>query len=150
MPDDAVPFFARREASELSHTGPIVSPVGGRTDHLPITVPANSYVLPSDVVSGLPGAEGNSTAGHRILSRLFSQGPYGTTLPHRAAGGQVGGSQGVPIMAAGGEYVIPPEHVAVIGGGDVKHGHKVLDHMVSDIRKKNIATLRKLPGPAKK
>jgi len=31
------------------HTGPIHSPVAGRTDHLPMHVPAGSYVIPADL-----------------------------------------------------------------------------------------------------
>lgn len=147
------------------HVGAIHSPVGGRTDHLPMRVPPNSYVLPADVVSGLPGAEGNTTAGHRILDELFKRGAYGSnkaqapyganaigpygTQAARAAGGAMAGSGPVPIVAAGGEYVVAPSAVAALGGGDVKHGHAVLDHFVKSVRAKNIKTLRNLPGPVK-
>jgi hypothetical protein len=74
-------------------SGPLVSPAGGRTDLLPIDVASGSYVLPADVVSGLPGAQGSSLAGHNALNKLFSAGqpyspdagPYGasvTPMPH--------------------------------------------------------------------
>lgn len=55
----------------------------------------------------------------------------------------------VDIMAAGGEFVIPPEQVAAVGGGDLKRGHEILDKWVVSNRKNHISTLRKLPGPAK-
>jgi hypothetical protein len=55
----------------------------------------------------------------------------------------------VPIVAAGGEYVIPPEDVVHIGGGDLDHGHKVLDAFVKKMRQKTIKTLQSLPGPKK-
>jgi hypothetical protein len=63
------------------------------------------------------------------------------------AGG--GAADGVPIVAAGGEYVIPPEDVVHIGGGDLDHGHKVLDAFVKKMRQKTIKTLQNLPGPKK-
>lgn len=147
--DVTVPYFAKREAAEMTHTGPIISTVPGRTDHLPISVPPNSFVLPSDVVSGLPGAEGNTMAGHRILNRLLGMGPYGSQLPRRAEGGSVQGSP-VPIMAAGGEYVVPPEIVERLGNGDMKRGHDILDSFVKKVRARHVKTLRKLPGPVKK
>lgn len=60
-----------------------------------------------------------------------------------------GATDGVPIVAAGGEYVIPPEDVVHIGGGDLDHGHKVLDSFVKKMRQKTIKTLQSLPGPKK-
>lgn len=60
-----------------------------------------------------------------------------------------GAATGVPIVAAGGEYVIPPEDVLHIGGGDLDHGHKILDSFVKKMRQKTIKTLQSLPGPKK-
>lgn len=60
-----------------------------------------------------------------------------------------GATSGVPIVAAGGEYVIPPNDVIRIGGGDIDHGHKVLDSFVKKMRQKTIKTLQSLPGPKK-
>lgn len=119
-------------------TGPLKSHVPGRTDHLPITVPADSFVVPADVVSGL--GEGNSEAGLHAVASLF---PGSAQHAHLSAGG------GVPIMAAGGEYVIPPDAVAKVGKGDLKKGHAILDKWVVAQRKKTIDTLKKLPGPSK-
>jgi hypothetical protein len=69
-----------------------------------------------------------------------------TNIFGKAAGGA---TSGVPIVAAGGEYVIPPEDVVRIGGGDLDHGHKVLDSFVKKMRQKTIKTLQSLPGPKK-
>jgi hypothetical protein len=55
----------------------------------------------------------------------------------------------VPIVAAGGEYVIPPEVVTAIGDGDIDLGHTELDSFVKTMRKRLIDTLKKLPGPKK-
>jgi len=60
-----------------------------------------------------------------------------------------GATDAVPIVAAGGEYVIPPEDVMHLGGGDVDHGHKILDVFVKKMREKTIKTLQGLPGPKK-
>lgn len=156
--------------------GPLLGTDGGRTDTLPISVPAGAYVIPADVVSGVPGAEGNSLAGHNALTKLFASAPFspdaapfgvslpklarGNTLPHerhaehaltRADGGAAGDHEGtVDIMAAGGEFVVPPAVVRAIGKGNLKHGHEILDAFVKEVRSKNIKTLRKLPGPVKK
>ena len=60
-----------------------------------------------------------------------------------------GGAAGVPIVAAGGEWVVHPDHVEGVGGGDLDMGHKVLDEFVRRARKELIGTLKKLPGPRK-
>lgn len=67
--------------------------------------------------------------------------------PYAYASG--GAASAVPIVAAGGEYVIPPEDVVHIGGGDLDHGHKILDAFVKKMREKTIKTLQRLPGPKK-
>jgi hypothetical protein len=53
----------------------------------------------------------------------------------------------VPIVAAGGEYVIHPDVVKKLGGGDVNKGHNYLDNFVKYVRNHLIKTLKKLPGP---
>jgi len=74
--------------------------------------------------------------------------PYGAEMPTKAEGGGITDDL-VPIVAAGGEYVITPEQVASIGKGDLDHGHKILDAFVKKTRAKTIDTLKKLPGPKK-
>lgn len=142
------------------HKGPIHSPVAGRTDHLPMHVKSGSYVIPADIISSM--GEGNTMAGFKTAKRIFGgtpyvgkggpygQGatPYGAAMP-RAAGGETEGQSLVPIVAAGGEYVITPEEVMEIGKGDLDLGHKILDHFVNKMRAKTIKTLKKLPGPKK-
>jgi hypothetical protein len=75
-------------------------------------------------------------------------GPQPTDMPYstKASGGA---TDGIPIVAAGGEYVIPPEDVVHIGGGDLDNGHKILDSFVKKMRQKTIKTLQGLPGPKK-
>ena len=124
-------------AKPAPHTGPLNSPVAGRTDHLAIDVPAESFVIPADVVSSL--GQGNTANGMAILSHRF-----GDSAPQaRKDGGAV------PIMAAGGEFVVSPEAVAREGGGDIKRGHGVLMEFVKHARAEHIKTLKKLPGPHK-
>lgn len=55
----------------------------------------------------------------------------------------------VPIIAAGGEYVIDPDDVMSYGGGDLDAGHEKLDQFVKFVRANTVKTLRKLPGPRK-
>ncbi len=139
------------------HVGPIRSAVAGRTDHLPMHVPNGSYVLPAEHVSA--HGEGNTLAGFKVLRRMFggtpygggsmpygaSGGPYGAAMP-RADGGEAGS---VPIVAAGGEYVLSPEQVKWAGDGDLDLGHRVLDEFVKRFRKETVKTLKNLPGPRK-
>ena len=59
---------------------------------------------------------------------------------HRTAPGHV------PIIAAGGEFLIHPDVVRDIGHGDISAGHRVLDKFVMNIRKKYAATLKSYRG----
>lgn len=145
------------------HTGPIHSPVAGRTDHLPAEVPNGSYVLPADIVSSM--GEGNTISGFRVAKRMFEgvpynggasempygQGsaPYGGHMPHAQGGMPEDNSRksGVAVVVAGGEHVLTPEEVAWAGDGDMEAGHKALDEFVRRMRAKHIKTLQKLPGP---
>jgi len=130
------------------HVGPIHSPVAGRTDHLPMHVPSGSYVIPADIISSM--GEGNTMAGFRVAKRIFSRPVnYMTGNPGAAAFAQGGQIESVPIVAAGGEYVIHPDDVAYLGGGDLDSGHQELDKFVKMQRAKTVKTLRNLPGPKK-
>jgi hypothetical protein len=143
--------------SSKIHVGPIHSPVAGRTDHLPMHVASGSYVIPADIISAM--GEGNTMAGFKVAKDIFSQPfygsgapygatglPYGASSPRKAEGGEV---DTVPIVAAGGEYVIHPKDVVHIGNGSLDDGHKILDHFVLQMRKKTVNTLKNLPGPKK-
>jgi hypothetical protein len=137
------------------HVGPINSTVPGRSDKHDMDVPSGSYVLPAECVSNL--GENNTNAGmaklHQVLSgsqdsiRRF----FGATPPSgRAMGGRKEhDGTPVPIRAAGGEFVMPPHVVSIIGYGDVKHGHSTLDKWVMSKRKEHVKTLKGLAPPAK-
>lgn len=128
-------------SAQKTHLGPIHSPVAGRTDHLPMHVPSGAYVIPADIVSSL--GEGNTMAGFRAVNHMFKGSPYGAY----AQGGNVG--EPVPIVAAGGEYVLSPDQVVWAGAGDLDAGHRALDKWITDTRGELIKTLQKLPGPRK-
>lgn len=149
-------WATRRGSKDATHSaGLFNSPVPGRTDKLDTLVPGGSYVIPADVVSGI--GEGNTMAGSAVLDKMFHTNPYGIQgqkmtpgvgVPsHRAAGGGNNGNDHVPIIAAGGEYLIHPDAVRRIGGGDIKKGHKILDHFVLHARKKTATEMNNLPGP---
>jgi len=141
----------RQKNTKIFH-GPLRSAVPGRTDRLPINVYSGSYVLPADIVSGL--AEGNTEGGFEIIKRMIEN--------QMSKGGSVGMAQkyglhghyheprsSVPVIVAGGEYILTPEEVQAFGDGDMSAGHKVLDDFVKSQRNKTIKTLKKLPPPAK-
>lgn len=156
-------WYTRREASDMVHNGGLFkSAVPGRTDKLDTMVPGGAYVVPADVVSGL--GQGNTMAGSAVLDKMFSTAPFGGKVPrgrsgmgiphapspykmHRASGGRT--QSHVPIVAAGGEYLIPPEVVAMIGGGDIDRGHKILDHFILHARSKTVKEMKGLKGPKK-
>jgi hypothetical protein len=127
------------------HSGAINSAVAGRTDHLPIHVPSGAYVIPADIISAM--GEGNTMAGFKHAEKLFGGKPYAAGKPYEPAARAEGG--GVPIVAAGGEYVIPPEAVMHIGKGDLDCGHRALDQFVLKFRAKTVKKLKALPGPQK-
>lgn len=119
--------------------GPIHSAVSGRTDHLPATVASGSYVIPADIISAM--GEGNTNAGFKVAKEIF--GVHGDAPKYPVPSGTV------PVVVAGGEYVITPQEVTHIGEGDMDEGHKILDAFVKQFRAKTIKTLQKLPGPKK-
>lgn len=168
--------MVRNEARQMTHAGPILSTVPGRTDHLPMKVKSGSYVVPAQAVSHL--GQSNTLAGHAVINSMFSHnGPYGAgavmKMGHGAGapkpgkfklatggasdhGGPRGGSDGAPtdIIAAGGEHVLTPDQVRAVsfahgGKGDLEFGHKVLDKWIMEIQKKHAATIKKLPRPAR-
>lgn len=155
-PSEGAPWWTRSEArganSGFLHTaGP------GRTDNINIHPQTDSYVLPADVISGL--GEGNSLAGAHAMQLAIGTGPHGIPLAHGPSGyhgpraptpyrESTGGAvPRVPIIAAGGEFVLSPEQVAAIGGGDIKKGHKILDAFVLHVRKRTIEQMKGLKGP---
>ena len=135
-------------AKELTRTpgktGSLVSTVGGRTDHLPLEVPGGAYVLPADFVSAV--GQGNTLSGLKVLEQMFKI-TKGKSLPRAPKTAKFAAGGAVPIMAAGGEFVVPPEAVIELGDGDLDRGHDVLDAWVLKMRKNHINTLKNLPGP---
>lgn len=137
------PSFFQRDANRAlaRQSGLIKSVVPGRTDKHSMRVAVGSYILPADAVSHL--GQNNTLSGAKFLKRKFG----GGGVIQFADGGNV--PIPVDILAAGGEYVLNPDQVAAVGGGDLKKGHAALDKMVLDIRRDHIKTLRKLAPPRK-
>lgn len=143
---------------EQYHPGGFInSAVAGRTDRLPLAVAADSHVIPADVVSGL--GQGSSLAGAHILDAIFRGAPPGqpglgrsgtqsgsSSAEPRAKGGQ---THRASIVAAGGEYIVRPEDVRRIGGGNSKRGHELIDAMIKRVRDHTIRFLKNAPAPKK-
>ena len=86
------PWYTRaEERGMMQPEGLIHSPSAGRTDVHSIQVPAGSYVMPADVVSGL--GEGSTMAGANVIDAMMHSNPYGIQ------GGQHHGSMGPPHIA---------------------------------------------------
>jgi len=124
------------KGKNVVHVGPIHSPVAGRTDHLPMHVPAGAYVIPAEEVGFL--GEGNTLNGFKNITEWVEK-YHDHTFTNAG--------DPVPIVAAGGEYVIPPHAVYGIGEGNLDKGHRILDEYVKKLRQKHIKTLQKLPPP---
>lgn len=156
------PWYVRSEARSMGRTGALTGSTGGRADKLPISVPSGSHVIPADVVGHL--GQGNTAAGMVGMNNMFGTSQLGVKplpikamgrAPHIAGpkpmnfakGGAIG--KPVPIMASDGEFVVSPEKVMEIGGGDLERGHKIIDKFILNERAKHIKTLKKLPPPAK-
>jgi hypothetical protein len=165
-PQQAMPWFVRSDARQLGgdafHPGGLInSTVAGRSDRIPLAVAADSHVIPADVVAGI--GQGNTMAGADMLQQMFQTGPYGTPLPRggrgagpprpprpaATAGYAKGGRSHTPILAAGGEFIVPPDAVERLGGGNMKRGHDAIDKMIDSVRKMVIEFTRNAPKPKK-
>lgn len=135
-------MMAKKEPKKYKAGGPVVyhshglipSDVPGRTDKLNISVPENSFVVPADIVSAV--GEGNTEAGAKHFDRVY---------PMKGA---ESGNKKVPIVAAGGEYIINPKAIAAKHNG-LDRGHEILRHLVAHVRQHAIHTLSNLEPPKK-
>jgi len=132
------------------HSGFIVSDTPGRTDRLPRTVPADSFVIPADVVS-IAGS-GNSVAGAKMWGQLLGMdaAPKATAPQSSGPGGQMATGGAAPrsdVILAGGEIIVPPEKVRQLGGGSISKGQAVLREAVKRFRTHEIARLKSAPPP---
>src|SRR5882724_5804084 len=145
------------EFIDFKRGGLIDSDIPGRTDKIPMKVSPGSYVLPADIPSAL--GQGNTKAGSDVLGKMFTHAAYGLkpmtqkAQPFRFYGhgfhkfAEGGETDHVPIVAAGGEFIIHPDVVKEVGHGDIAKGHQVLDKFVLHTRAQHIKTLRKLKPP---
>jgi len=143
--------------------GPIISDVPGRTDRHEMDVAAGSYVLPSSHVASM--GEDNTIAGMKHLRQIgphgirklvmSAKGAHDIVRKHRmkralgGAAGEDGTGHPVPVVTAGGEHVLSPDEVKIIGSGDINLGHRLLDNWVVKNRADHIKTLAALDPPAR-
>lgn len=174
---EMAPWFVRRDVGSMDHpSGLVMSATPGRKDVVPLSVASGSYVVPADVMSGisegntLGGASHlehalHSGPGGMPLSSIHARNtiPHPPSISHLASGGLADGQlprmihphewanrhvpNGIPVMVAGGEYILSPEDVRHIGDGDVTRGHDKLDQFVLHARARNLKATAKLPGP---
>src|SRR5512139_3598946 len=172
------PWFARQEARNVAHGG-LSGSTMGRADKLPVNVRSGAYVIPADVVSGfgqgntnagmlalgrmfgtgplgMPTMKGGSRRG--VGPNIGHAARIGTTkMPKASSAFAEGGAdeiaendgQTTPIAASDGEFIIHPQKVLELGGGNLERGHEILDAFVKHSRKQHIKQQQKLPGPAK-
>lgn len=163
-------YGAMNQASTIMHDEGLFPTSGpGRTDNIPTLVPGDSHVIPADIVSGL--GEGNTLNGASLLDKMFDGikqqharsnaprvynpshnvgiGQAASNLAHGgfAHGGKEHYGDRVKIIAAGGEYLVHPDTVRAIGGGDIEKGHQAIDHFILLRRKMHIEHQKKLKPP---
>lgn len=158
------------------HSGLLNSAGPGRTDTINTTVPAGSYVIPADIVSGL--GEGSTLAGSAVIDRMFATAPYGVNPPRIGHGRGVptartpepvnpdarpstvdstfinsagryakgGDTEKSPVVVAGGEHVLSPQQI-IAKFGSLRRGHQILDHWVVMQRQKIAKEIKSLPNP---
>lgn len=151
--DETPEQAARRETEEeagYSHEGglsPFMHSVGQGVDFTTFMAHSSSrfkpelndehdgaiWIKPSEAREKLPLHPGVRAALEKLGRRIG-----------KARGGE---ASGVPIVAAGGEWVISPRQVEEIGAGDMDRGHRVLDGFVLKIRKEHIGKLQKMAPP---
>lgn len=160
----ARPGWAQAEQSQettgAGAAGYLHGDTPGRADQILTTAPAGSHVIPADVIAGL--GEGNSLAGAHVMDQILRTGPGGISMPRGAAGRgppraptpaqqQAARGGGIekqqPVALSHGEVVISPHQVAEWGDGDIEIGHRVLDFFITEMRKRIIKEMQKLPGP---
>lgn len=132
-----------------NYGGVIGGLVGGPVGYLAGSMLTGRATGPADFINGGGlGASADTFKGGPTSGAMNMLGvtPYSSGM---STGGHVHDGDAVPIVAAGGEYVIPPEDVEHIGQGSLEDGHKILDAFVKKMRKKAIRTLQSLPGPKK-
>lgn len=150
--DETPEQAARRETEEeagYSHEGglsPFMHSNGHGVDfttfiaHSPHFIPTLNdehdgavWIKPSEAEKKLPLHPGVRAALEKVSRRV-----------NKARGGE---TSGVPIVAAGGEWVVRPHQVEQIGAGDMDRGHRTLDAFVLHIRKEQIEKLKKMDPP---
>ena len=107
--------------------GPVPGATPGRADLVNATVPAGTYILPADVVSGM--GQGNSAAGIQALHALFAQ------LPKSPAP-----TQDAKVRLSGGEFAVTPEMLMQLGSAQ-------LDNLVKSVRQQSAQAVASMPPP---
>lgn len=133
---------------------------GGRTDRVPLSVDADSFVMPAAELSVL--GQGHNVAGAKIMDGILASGPFGTAAPKRGRRADGGNSSGAMsrVLVASGEYIIPRAKVEELGkrlraGGkskarsDLAAGHAYLHDFVLKIRAHEMKRLKNAPSPKK-
>ncbi len=115
-----------------THIMPHMTSIPG-TPHM--SAPTHMIGIPHPHMTGSPHLAGVPRIG-------MPHAPSLPGMPHLAAGG-------VPVNLSDGEFSVAPEDVQKIGGGDMEHGHRVLDKFIVHVRRENIKKLKNLPGPVK-
>lgn len=113
--------------------GYIHGDTSAQADDIDMTLQDGDYIMNGTDVSLL--GDGNSLAGANALKQFeadIDHLPAPKRFDRKASGGQAGG---IPAKVSAGEYRIPAEKVAKLGGGNPKKGAKKLDTLRKNLRK---------------
>lgn len=140
--------YAKGGYIEPASTGYVKqSDTGGQDDDITAFIPENSYVMNATDLSLL--GDGSSQNGAKKIAN-FEQSVLRSNAANRAfkKGGSTE-SKSVKVRLSNDEYVLRPETVSTLGGGDNRKGAKKIDKMRMNIRRqKGVSKI--LPPKSKK
>lgn len=147
------------DSSLENRGGQIKRASGGSTDPKPKEKPMyldlKSMPMPSvnKIVSVLPSAVSSTLPLSQKVQPQLQQDDQASNGSPMYGGYAKGGSPKtnnslVPIVVAGGEYLVWPQTI-IKKFGSLKRGHQILDKFVVSVRKKTVKEMSKLPSPKK-
>jgi hypothetical protein len=135
--------------TEAAAHGPLLGSTPGRADKINTKVEDGSYIIPADIPSSSSLGQGNSLAGHAMLLKMFPNSGKSSSKPAFKQGGSAKQSGQVDCALSDGEFRVSRADCLELGGGDLDKAHRILDHLVMNLRHHNIESLKQLPEPAK-
>jgi hypothetical protein len=112
---------------------------GGIADKEIGKVKSGSYVVPADAVAA--AGQGNTLAGAKKLESIPGK-------DQKKGDSEEAEGEGVDVGLSGGEFVVTPEQLKAIGGGDIEKGRLAMNIFVHLMRAQMMKQMESMPAPA--